>query len=203
MHRGGIGGTQKVLIYGASGAVGTAAVQLARHYGGEVTGVCGPANLGLVQSLGADTVIDYTTDDFTRTGERYDRIFVAVGNRVHPPSRADCRTALAPDGAYVSVDEGRPKLRAEDLLLLKRLAEQGELKPVIDRRFPLEQMAEAHRYVESGHKRGNVIVTVTRRRRGSGRRHRPTWPGPPVRSRSSTPCAPRTAAATPHVGPGA
>jgi NADPH:quinone reductase-like Zn-dependent oxidoreductase len=162
MHRGEIGGKQKVLVYGASGAVGTAAVQLARHYGGEVTAVCGPANLGLVKSLGADTVIDYTTDDFTRTGERYDRIFVAVGNRVHPPSSADCRTALAPGGTYVSVDEGRPKLRAEDLLLLKRLAEQGELKPVIDRRYPLEQMVQAHQYVETGHKRGNVIVTVAR-----------------------------------------
>jgi NADPH:quinone reductase-like Zn-dependent oxidoreductase len=97
-----------------------------------VTGACGPANLELVKSLGTDTVIDYTTDDFTRTGERYNRIFVVVGNRVHRPSRADRRTAPAPDGAYVSVDEGRPKLRAGYLLLLKRLGEQGELKPVID-----------------------------------------------------------------------
>jgi NADPH:quinone reductase-like Zn-dependent oxidoreductase len=159
----------KVLVYGASGAVGTSAVQLARHFGAEVTGVCSTANLELVRSLGADAVIDYTKADFTTIGERYDRIFVAVGNRVHPPSRADCRTALAPDGAYVSVDEGGPVLRAEDLLLLRQLAETGELRPVIDRCYPLKQIADAHRYVEGGHKRGNVIVTV---------RHEPREPGP-------------------------
>jgi NADPH:quinone reductase-like Zn-dependent oxidoreductase len=89
----------------------------------------------------------------------YDRIFVAVGNRVHPPSRADCGTALAHDGAYVSVDERRPKHHTEDLLLLRQLAETG-LRPVIDRCYPPEQMAEAHRYVEAGHKKENVIVTV-------------------------------------------
>jgi NADPH:quinone reductase-like Zn-dependent oxidoreductase len=158
----------KVLVYGASGAVGTSAVQLAGPFGAEVTGVCSTANLELVRSLGADAVIDYTKDDFTTMSERYDRIFVAVGNRVHPPSRADCATALAPDGAYVSVDEGRPKLRTEDLLLLRQLAETGELRPVIDRCYPLEQIAEAHRYVEGGHKKGNVIVTVGHEPRGPG-----------------------------------
>lgn len=161
LRRGRIRGRQKVLIYGASGAVGTSAVQLARYFGAEVTGVCSSVNLDLVRSLGADAVIDYTKDDFTKSGERYDRVLIAVGNRVRPPSRTDCAPALAPDGAYVSVDEGRPKLRTEDLLLLRQLAERGELKPVIDRRYTLEQTAEAHRYVETGHKRGNVIVTVT------------------------------------------
>jgi NADPH:quinone reductase-like Zn-dependent oxidoreductase len=168
LSRAGIGGQQKVLVYGASGAVGTSAVQLARHLGAEVTGVCGSGNLELVRSLGADSVIDYRRDDFTALGKRYDRIFVAVGNRVHPPSRADCATALAVGGAYVAVDEGRPKLRTEDLLLLRQLAETGELRPVIDRCYPLEQMAEAHRYVEAGHKKGNVIVTVGHEAREPG-----------------------------------
>jgi len=160
LRRARIHGGQKVLVYGASGAVGTSAVQLAKHFGAEVTGVCSTANLELVRSLGADAVIDYTTDDFTTEGARYDLIFVAVGNRVHPPSRADCRTALAPEGAYLSADQGRPKLRAEDLVLLKQLVEAGKLKPVIDRCYPLEQLAEAHRYVDHGHKKGNVVITV-------------------------------------------
>ena len=151
---------QEVLVYGASGAVGTSAVQLAKHFGAEVTGVCSTANLGLVRSLGADTVIDYTKDDFTKEGKRYDLILVAVGDRVNPPSRPDCRKALAPDAAYVSVDQGRPKMLTEDLVLLKRLVEAGKLKPVIDRCYPLEPMAEAHRYVDQGHKKGNVVITV-------------------------------------------
>jgi NADPH:quinone reductase-like Zn-dependent oxidoreductase len=114
----------------------------------------------LVLSLGADAVIDYTQDDFTKQGERYDLIFVAVGNRVKPPSRADCRDALALAGKYVAVDQGTPKLRVEDLVLLRQLAEAGELKPVVDRCYPLEQMADAHRYVDEGHKKGNVVITV-------------------------------------------
>jgi NADPH:quinone reductase-like Zn-dependent oxidoreductase len=168
LRRADIQAGHKVLVYGASGAVGTSAVQLARHLGAEVTGVCSSVNLELVRSLGADAVIDYTNDDFTTMGKRYDRIFVAVGNRVHPPSRADCETALAPGGVYMSVDEGRPKLRTEDLLLLSQLAETGELRPVMDRCYPLEQIAEAHRYVEAGHKKGNVIVTVGHEAREPG-----------------------------------
>jgi len=151
---------EKVLVYGASGAVGTSAVQLAKYFGAEVTGVCSTANLELVKSLGADAVIDYTKDDFTRKGELYDLVFVAVGNRVNPPSKAACVNVLAPDGAYVSVDRGRPKLLTQDLVLLKQLVEAGKLKPVIDRCYPLEQMAEAHTYVDQGHKKGNVVVTV-------------------------------------------
>ncbi|HEX9121799.1 MAG TPA: NAD(P)-dependent alcohol dehydrogenase [Actinomycetota bacterium] len=160
LRRAKIRGGQRVLVYGASGAVGTSAVQLAKHFGAEVTGVCSTPNMGSVRSLGADAVIDYTKDDFTKEGERYDLIFVAVGDRVNPPSRAECGKALAPDAVYVSVDQGRPKHFTEDLVLLKQLVEAGKLKPVIDRCYPLEQIAEAHRYVDKGHKKGNVIVTV-------------------------------------------
>ena len=151
---------QQVLVYGASGAVGTAAVQLAKHDGARVTGVCGPDNLGWVASLGADAVIDYTTQDVTRADERYDVVFVAVGDRVGPPSRAQCRPMLTAHGVYVAVDHGRPVMRVEDLQALTRLAEAGAVTPVIDRRYPLAEMADAHRYVEAGHKKGNVIVTV-------------------------------------------
>jgi NADPH:quinone reductase-like Zn-dependent oxidoreductase len=160
LRRGKIRDGQLVLVYGASGAVGTSAVQLAKHFGAEVTGVCSTANLGLVRSLGADAVVDYTKEDFTKHGERYDLVFVAVGDRVHPPSKADCRRVLAPSGTYVSVDQGRPRMLTEDLDHLKQLVEAGELKPVIDRSYRLEQMVEAHRYVDEGHKKGNVVVTV-------------------------------------------
>lgn len=160
LNRGGIQSGQRVLIYGASGAVGTSAVQLAKHFGATVTGVCSAANLELVTSLGADAVIDYTKDDFTKDGERYDLILVAVGNRFGPPSQAACEKALAPKGKYVAVDQGRPKLIKEELVLLRQLAEAGELVPVIDRTYPLEQMVEAHRYVDQGHKKGNVVITV-------------------------------------------
>jgi len=132
----------------------------AKHFGAEVTGICSTSNLGLVRSLGADAVIDYTKDDFTTMGERYDLIFVAVGNRVKPPLRAACANALGTDGAYVSVDRGRPKLLPGDLLLLKQLVEAEDLKPVIDRCYSLEQIAEAHRYVDAGHKKGNVVITL-------------------------------------------
>ena len=151
---------QRVLVYGASGAVGCAAVQIAKHAGAHVTGVCGPTNLDLVRSLGADAVIDYTSEDIRSRGGRFDLVFVAVGNRVGPPSRRDCRDLLTAGGAYLAVDRGRPTNSAADLLQLKQLAEAGELTPVIDRCYPLAEVAEAHRYVEAGHKRGNVIVTV-------------------------------------------
>lgn len=160
LRKGRIRSGKKVLVYGASGAVGTSAVQLAKHFGTEVLGVCSAANFALVTSLGADAVLDYTKEDFTRKSDIYDLIFIAVGNRVNPPSRAQCERALSADGAYVSVDRGRPKLPIENLLLLKQLAETGKLKAIIDRRYPLEQIAEAHRYVDAGHKRGNVVITV-------------------------------------------
>ena len=151
---------QRVLIYGASGAVGTSAVQLARHFGAEVTGVCSTANVDLVASLGATTVIDYTSEDFTDRAERYDLIFDAVGKRKSAAALRRCRQVLAPGGACVSVDDGTPNLRRADLVLLGELATKGEIRPVIDHTYALDDIVDAHRYVDNGHKRGNVVITV-------------------------------------------
>jgi NADPH:quinone reductase-like Zn-dependent oxidoreductase len=160
LRRANVQAGQRVLVYGASGAVGTSAVQLARHFGAEVTGVCSTANLALVRSLGATTVADYTRDDFTDGGQRYDLIFDAVGKRKSAAALRHCDRALASGGKRLSVDDGTPKLLAEDLILLGALAEVGEIRPVIDRCYPLEELVEAHRYVDEGHKRGNVVIVV-------------------------------------------
>jgi NADPH:quinone reductase-like Zn-dependent oxidoreductase len=173
---------QTVLIYGASGSVGAAAVQIARYYGAEVTGVCSTTNIEWVKSLGANQVIDYTQEDFTKTGKTYDIIFDTVGKR----SFSECKGSLTNKGIYLATvpspaimlqalltaQSGRKKVKfaatglrparekIKDLEFLTGLIEAGKLKPVIDRSYPLEQMAEAHRYVEQGHKKGNVVIRV-------------------------------------------
>lgn len=149
---------QHVLIYGASGAVGTNAVQLAKHFGATVTAVCGPTNLALVQALGADQVLDYTQREFTEHRETYDVVFDAVGKLA--PARA--QTLRKPDGIHLNVhrDSGNGEKQA-DLRFVADLAAAGQLRPVIDRSYPLVQVIEAHRYVEQGHKKGNVVIHVT------------------------------------------
>jgi NADPH:quinone reductase-like Zn-dependent oxidoreductase len=160
LRKAGVRAGQRVLVFGASGAVGTSAVQLARHLGAEVTGVCSTANLELVASLGATRVVDYTVEDFVDGTERYDLIFDAVGKRKSAAALRHCRQVLAPGGACISVDDGTPNLRREDLVLLGELAAKGEIRPVIDRSYALDDIVDAHRYVDTGHKRGNVVITV-------------------------------------------
>lgn len=177
LKKGQIRSGQHVLIYGASGSVGTFAIQLAKYFGAIVAGVCSTANVKLVQSLGADRVIDYTREDVTRSGETYDIIFDTVGKS----SLSGCLRLLKQDGSYLQAVTGPAQLlrmwwaslrsgktllggtavpKTEDLLYLNKLIEMGKIKPVIDRCYPLEQIVEAHRYVDQGHKKGNVVITI-------------------------------------------
>jgi NADPH:quinone reductase-like Zn-dependent oxidoreductase len=176
-RRGNLRSGERVLVNGASGAVGTAAVQLARHFGADVTGVCGTENMELVRSLGAAHVIDYTQEDFARNDETYDVIVDTAGTA----SFSRCKDSLRKGGRLLKILGGLPDMlwipwvsltsskkiiagpaseRAEDLRFLAKLAEAGEFRPVIDRRYPFEQIVEAHRYVDTGHKKGSVVITL-------------------------------------------
>lgn len=147
---------QSVLIHGSSGSVGTYAVQLAKYYGARVTGLCSTPNIELVKSLGADSIIDYTKENFTGSETRYDVIFDAAGKI----SYSKCKKALAKGGKFISVNQGLARVRPENLAFLKELVELGKIRAVIDRTYSLDQTPEAHHYVEQGHKKGNVVIKI-------------------------------------------
>jgi NADPH:quinone reductase-like Zn-dependent oxidoreductase len=156
MEKGNIQRGQKVLVYGASGTTGTTAIQYAKYLGAKVTAVCSTANVELVKSLGADKAIDYTKEDFAEGEEHYDIVLDAVAKI--PKSR--CKKVLAPNGIYISAHDRVGEAEVADLVFLTGLVKTGKLKAIIDRTYPLEQIVEAHRYIDKGHKKGNVVITV-------------------------------------------
>jgi NADPH:quinone reductase-like Zn-dependent oxidoreductase len=160
MEKGNIQRGQNVLIYGGSGTTGTIAIQYASYLGAKVTCVCSTTNLELVKSLGADKVIDYTKEDSLSPGAKYDFILDAVGKSKTSKLKDACKNALAPGGKYLTIDDKPLLLDSTRLNRIKELAEAGYLKPFIDRKYKLEEIAEAHRYVEKGHKRGGVVVKI-------------------------------------------
>lgn len=151
--------TKTILIYGASGSVGTYAIQIAKYHGAEVTAVCSTSNLEMVKSIGADRALDYTRDKFIEPGVKYDIIFDAVGKMMTGIPKSAFKDALAAEGKWLTVDMGH-KDSEKDLLTLKEMIEKGGLKPVIDRRYSFEEIPEAHKYVEQKHKKGNVVISV-------------------------------------------
>jgi len=160
MEQGNIRSGQDVLVYGASGTTGTTAVQFAKALGARVTGVCGPSHLDMVKSLGADEVIDYTREDRLSPGRRFDFVLDAVGKSRTSNLKDACKKALAPRGKFVSIDDGALRLDSWRLAAVAERVEAGQIRPVIDRCFRFEELAEAHRYVEQGHKQGGVAVTL-------------------------------------------
>lgn len=151
---------QHVLIYGASGTSGSIAVQLAKYYGAEVTGVCSTQNLDFVKALGADQVIDYTKDDAGNLIDRYDFMLDTAGKAKTSPLKEKCIKSLRTQGKYISIDDGKLELKSERLMKIKSLIEAGHIKPVIDRTYPMDRIAEAHEYVEKGRKRGGVAISI-------------------------------------------
>ncbi|WP_206911966.1 hypothetical protein IGL98_002707 [Enterococcus sp. DIV0840] len=158
LRKAAIAPNQKILIYGASGSVGTAAVQLAAYFGADVTGICSTQNIALVRSLGAATTIDYTTDDFKTLNETYDIVFDAVGKL----NKTTAKQLTRQNGQFISVAQGLVKELMEDMFLLKELFEKEKFKATIDRTYPLANAAQAHKYVEIGHKKGNVVLNVVK-----------------------------------------
>jgi NADPH:quinone reductase-like Zn-dependent oxidoreductase len=160
MDRGNIQQGQHVIIYGASGTSGTIAVQYAKYLGAKITAICGPTNIELVKSLGADTILDYTRQHSLPEDVRYDFALDAVGKMKTSEIKESIKNALTPDAKFVSIDDGNLKLNSDRLKKIKRLTEAGHIKPVVDKIYPLEEIVEAHRYVEKGHKTGGVAIRI-------------------------------------------